>query len=84
MLASFRGRSKPGNHGRLTRLQPRRAVVVVALRNPLRYRIGCLPLPNHYACRWLVGRFGQGSRSIVGIAGKRQKAEGRMEKKGET
>src|ERR1035437_1370024 len=50
-------------------------------RPPLRYRIGCLPLPNHYACGWLVGRLGQRNRRIVGIAGERQKAEGRMKKK---
>src|ERR1039457_4176963 len=54
---------------------------VVGLNRPhLRYRIGCLLLPNHYACGWPVGRFGQGSRQKVGIAGKRKKAEGRMKK----
>jgi hypothetical protein len=36
---------------------------------PLRSRSGCLPLPYHPACNTLVGRFGQGSREIAGIAG---------------
>src|ERR1039457_6603208 len=55
---------------------------VVGLNRPhLRYRIGCLLLPKHFACWWPVGHFGQGSRQIVGIAGKRQQAEGRMKKK---
>src|ERR1039458_9829948 len=55
--------------------------------SPLRYRSGCLAPPKQHACRWLVGRFGQGSRKIVGIAGfpgseaaKRQPAAGRMKK----
>ena len=37
-------------------------------------------LPDNI-CGWLEGRFGQGSRQIVGIAGKRQKAGCRMQKK---
>jgi hypothetical protein len=36
---------------------------------PLRYRSGCLSLPYHHTCNTLVGRFGQASRKIAGIAG---------------
>src|ERR1019366_8730389 len=55
--------------------------------SPLRYRSRAGVSPEYHACRWLVGRFGQGSRKIVGIAGfpgseaaKRQPAAGKMQK----